>query len=158
MADKATRFLIAKREHDIGAEGGVNQALVAIGKSALAVNQGTVLSPRSPLRRARSTPRRGEPGGLRDLRERGAESRRRGAGGGKARENWPFYDEARSLPTGAPVNHQAHPSWWATLIGSSGWTRTNDQSVNSRPLYRLSYAGMWDGKGSRSGPFVKGNH
>ena len=93
MADKATRFQIAKREHDVGAEGGVNQTLVAIGKSALAVNQGPVLSPRSPLRRAQSARKRGARGGLRDLLERSAESRRRGLGGGKARENARFFAE-----------------------------------------------------------------
>jgi hypothetical protein len=32
------------------------------------------------------------------------------------------------------------------VIGSPGWTRTNDQRINSPTLYRLSYRGV-DGMG-----------
>src|SRR5262245_19432037 len=42
--------------------------------------------------------------------------------------------------TGAPVQQ------WVALFeerhGSESWTRTSDQSVNSRPLYQLSYLGI----------------
>src|ERR1022692_3224981 len=43
-------------------------------------------------------------------------------------------------------------------IGSPGWTRTNDQRINSPTLYQLSYRGaetkVWDSRGRRgfSGP------
>jgi len=75
----------------------VNQAFALPPVEALAVNQGPVLSPRSPLRRARSAPRRATRAARSGLRDRGGESGRRGAGGGKARENWPFYDEAPAV-------------------------------------------------------------
>ena len=91
---------------------------------ALAVNQGPVLSPRSPLRRARSTPRRGGRGARRDLRERGAENKRRGAGGGKARENWPFYDEAPAVADRGSCKPPSPPE----LVGDFDWLRQTDSN------------------------------
>lgn len=67
--------------------------------------------------------------------------------GGEGREaerparTGPSTTKPRRLPAGAPVNHQAHPSWWATLFGSRGGTRTPGPVVNSHLLYRLSYSG-----------------
>ena len=37
---------------------------------------------------------------------------------------------------------------WLNQIGSAGRTRTYDMSVNSRPLYRLSYRGAREGAGA----------
>ena len=35
-------------------------------------------------------------------------------------------------------------------IGSLGWTRTNDQRINSPTLYRLSYQGTENQEGAHS--------
>ena len=39
-------------------------------------------------------------------------------------------------------------------LSSPGWTRTNDNAVNSRTLYQLSYRGMWCGTGPINKPFT----
>src|SRR5690349_13180187 len=36
-------------------------------------------------------------------------------------------------------------------VGSLGWTRTNDQRINSPTLYRLSYQGTENQEGAHSG-------
>ena len=108
----------------------VNQASPLLPVEGLAVNQGPVLSPRSPPRRARSTLRRGARGGLRDRRERGAESKQRGSGGGTARENWPFYDGAPAVADRGSCKPPSPPE----LVGDFVWLPECNPLHNHSPL------------------------
>ncbi len=67
-----------------------------------------------------------------------------------------YKKKPRALPTGALVNWRPHAVWRGGKNGSGSRTRTCDQSVNSRPLYQLSYPGMGGGEVSRQGALVKG--
>ena len=58
-----------------------------------------------------------------------------------------FYPTATKLPRIGPDGAEVAPasSQAIVFIGSPGWTRTNDQRINSPTLYQLSYRGTGEG-------------
>ena len=109
---------------------------------------------RSPRRRSRATPPRRSAlraDGAQAQRRRRRPARRRAsaacATSAHAARPSRFRMRLASLPRAREVKatdagRQGQRRWRPSRSGSPGRTRTSDQSVNSRSLYRLSYRGM----------------